>query len=168
MTPPFRVELLGPAHDRSSFRCGQEALDRYLKTQAGQDSRRRIANCFVIVESASGSIAGYYTLSSASIPLADLPEGESRKLPRYPVVPAVRIGRLAVDERFRGRGLGAGMLVDAVSRVTAADAASYMLLVDAKDEQGAAFYTHFGFRRFATKPLTLYLPLATVQLPVRE
>lgn len=168
MTPPFRVESLGPGHDRSSFRCGEQALDRYLRTQAGQDSRRRISNCFVVVESASGTIAAYYTLSSASIPMVDLPEEESRKLPRYPVVPAVRIGRLAVDERFRGRGLGAGILVDAAARVTAADAASYMLLVDAKDERAAAFYMHFGFRPLVTRPLTLYLPLATAMLSLRK
>ena len=78
MTPPFRVESLGPGHDRSSFRCGEQALDRYLRTQAGQDSRRRISNCFVVVESAPETIAGYYTLSSASIPMVDLPEEESR------------------------------------------------------------------------------------------
>jgi GNAT superfamily N-acetyltransferase len=113
---PFRSELLGPAHDRTSFRCGEEILDRYLQTQATQDIRRRVANCFVAVEAASGQIAAYYTLSAASIPLVDLPPAETRRLPRYPTLPAVRIGRLAVDRRFQGRGLGSAILMNAAHR----------------------------------------------------
>lgn len=163
MTFPFRLEPLGEEHDRSLFRCGDEALDRYFQVQVTQDIRRRIANCFVAVEAVSTQVSAYYTISAASIPLVDLPPGENKRLPRYPTVPAVRIGRLAVDQRFQGRGLGAALLADAASRTLRADAAAFTLLVDAKNDQAVAFYQRFGFRILASQPRTLFLPLATAQ-----
>jgi hypothetical protein len=104
-TAPFWFELLTEQHDHTGFRCGEEALDRYFQTQVTQEIRRRVANCFVVVETATQRVAAYYTLSAASIPLTELPPDEAKLLPRYPAVPAVRIGRLAVDERFQRRGL---------------------------------------------------------------
>src|ERR1700691_4402992 len=104
--PAFRIEPLGDAHDRTGFHCGEEALDRYFQTQATQDIRRRVANCFVAVDAASGQVAAYYTMAAASVPLVDLPPEEAKRLPRYPTLPAVRIGRLAVDQRYQCRGLG--------------------------------------------------------------
>jgi GNAT superfamily N-acetyltransferase len=98
------------------FRCGEASLDRYFQTQATQDIRRHVANCFVAVESEIGNVAAWYTMAAASLPLADLPVEETKRLPRYPIVPAVLIGRLAVDERFQGRGLGAALLADAAIR----------------------------------------------------
>jgi ribosomal protein S18 acetylase RimI-like enzyme len=163
MTAPFRLEPLGDEHERSLFRCGEEALDRYFQTQVTQDIRRRIANCFVAVESATNHVAAYYTISAASIRLDDLPPNEARRLPRYPTVPAVRIGRLAVDQRFQGRGLGAALLADAASRTLKADVAACTLLVHAKNDQAVAFYERFGFRILSSQPRTLFLPLATAQ-----
>jgi ribosomal protein S18 acetylase RimI-like enzyme len=161
--PPFRLEPLGDAHDRTVFRCGEEVLDRYFQTQATQDIRRRVANCFVATEALSGRVAAYYTLSAASIPFVDLPPEETKRLPRYPTLPAVRIGRLAVDQAFQGRGLGAALLIDAVRRTIHADAAAYTLLVDAKNDSAIAFYQRYGFRCLQSQPRTLFLPLATAQ-----
>src|SRR5438874_2707208 len=163
MTFPFRLEPLSEDHERSLFRCGEDALDRYFQTQVTQDIRRHIANCFVAVESPTSNVAAYYTMSAASIPLVDLPPDETKRLPRYPTVPAVRIGRLAVDQRFHGRGLGAALLADAAARVLKADAAAFTLLVDAKNNQAVAFYQRFGFRILASQPRTLFLPLLTAQ-----
>jgi ribosomal protein S18 acetylase RimI-like enzyme len=160
---PFRIEPLGGEHERSSFRCGEDLLDRYLQTQATQDLRRRIANCFVAVEAVTGHIAAYYTISAASIPLVDLPSDETRRLPRYPTVPAVRIGRLAVDLRFQGHGLGGALLADAAARTLKADVAAFTLLVEAKNDRAVAFYRRFGFRTLASQPTILFLPLATAQ-----
>src|SRR6185312_10296192 len=98
--------------DRSTFDCGSEALNRYFRQQVAQDARRRVTACFVAVEEGRGVLAGYYTVASSSVPLTDLPEAVAKKLPRYPSVPAVRMGRLAVDQQFRGKGLGAAMLAD--------------------------------------------------------
>ena len=163
MTFPFLLEPLGEEHDRSLFHCGEEALDRYFQAQATQDIRRHIANCFVAVEAATSRIAAYYTLSAASIPLVDLPTDETRRLPRYPTVPAIRIGRLAVDRRFQGHGLGAAVLADAATRALKADAVAFALLVDAMNDRAVAFYRHFGFRVLASQPRTLFLPLETAR-----
>lgn len=163
MKVPFRLELLGAGHERSSFRCGDEALDRYFQTQVTQDVRRRVANCFVAVEADTGRIAAYYTISAASIPLIDLGADEAKRLPRYPTIPAVRIGRLAVDERFQGRGLGAVLPADAASRTLKGDAAAFALLVDAKNDGAVRFYERFGFRRLISRPRSLYLPVETAR-----
>jgi ribosomal protein S18 acetylase RimI-like enzyme len=163
MTSPFRFERIGEQHDRAAFRCGEEALDRYFQTQATQDIRRRVANCFVAVEVTTNQVAAYYTLSAASIPVVDLPPEEIKRLPRYPTLPAVRIGRLAVDERFQGRGLGGALLMNAAHRTLLADAAAYTLLVDAKNDGAVAFYQRYGFRPLSSQPRTLFLPLAVVQ-----
>jgi len=160
---PFRIEPFGEAHDRQSFRCGESALDKYFQTQASQDIRRRIANCFVAVEVATGTVAGFYTLSAASIPFVDLPPDETKRLPRYPTLPAVRIGRLAVDDRFQGRGLGAALLMDAAARTMHTDAAVFTLLVDAKNDRAVSFYRRYGFRTLASQPRTLFLPLVTAR-----
>jgi ribosomal protein S18 acetylase RimI-like enzyme len=163
MTPPFRFETLGEQHDRSAFHCGEESLDRYFKTQATQDIRRRIANCFVALEAVTGQVAAYYTIAASSIPLVDLPEEVVRRLPHYPTLPAVRIGRLAVDLRFQGRGLGATLLVDAMRRTLQAPPAVYALVVDAKNDQAVAFYQRYGFRVIVNHPRMLFIPMATAQ-----
>ena len=158
----FRVELLGPEHDRTKFQCGSEPLDRYFQQQVTQDVRRRVTACFVAI-SKSEQIAGFYTLASTSIMLTDLPAVTSKKLPRYPTVPAVRMGRLAVDQNFKGTGLGAAMLADALARACHAEIAAFALVVDAKDPAAAAFYVHHGFIAFDAEAMSLFLPLATVK-----
>lgn len=162
MASRFVVAALDPAADRLRFRCGVAALDRYFASQAGQDVRRRVAACFVATDSA-GRIAGVYTLAAASVGLADLPDSTAKKLPRYPAVPAVRLGRLAVDTNFRGQGLGAALLADALRRAANSEIAAYALIVDAKDSEAAEFYAYHGFMAIPTQPLLLFLPLATVK-----
>ncbi|MEI8326286.1 MAG: GNAT family N-acetyltransferase, partial [Betaproteobacteria bacterium] len=110
-----------------------------------------------------GQIAAYYTLASASVLLADLSEALAKRLPRYPSVPAVRMGRLAVDQAFKGQGLGAALLADALRRAVTAEIAAYALVVDAKDETAARFYAHHGFIALPEQPLFLFIPLATVK-----
>jgi predicted N-acetyltransferase YhbS len=107
MAHQFVVNSLDPSRDRASFESGVASLDKYFRTQVSQDIKRRVTACFVATNT-HGQIAGYYTLASASVLLEDLPEALAKKLPRYPSVPAVRMGRLAVDQTFKGKGLGAG------------------------------------------------------------
>jgi GNAT superfamily N-acetyltransferase len=159
--PGYRVELLGDQHDRTAFSCGVEALDRYFRTQAGQDTRRRVASCFVLV-APDGSVAGYYTLSAASIALADLPAEIARKLPRYPLLPAALMGRLAVDRGRHGQKLGELLLFDAFSRALRSELTSYAFVVDAKDEAAQAFYERYRFARLPGPGRRLYLPLAEI------
>lgn len=161
MKAPFRLEPLTEAHDRAAFACGEETLDRYFQTQVTQDIRRNITHCFVAIEAASGLMAAYYTLAASSIPTPDLSPALTRKLPRYPTIPAVRIGRLAVDRRFQGQGLAAALLADAALRALSVAPAAFALVVDAKSDQAVAFYQHHGFMPFLSQPRTLFLPLAT-------
>jgi GNAT superfamily N-acetyltransferase len=160
---PYLIERLESHHDRAAFRCGVEPLDRYLTSQATQDIRRRVAGCFVAVEAGAPQvIAGYFTLAAMGIPLADVNAATAKKLPRYPVVPGVLMGRLAVSEQHRGKGLGAALLIDGVKRTLQADLMVFAMVVDAKDDAAVAFYQHHGFIPFVSVPMRLYLPLAEI------
>lgn len=158
----FHIALLGPQHERAAFCSGSDPLDRYFQQQVSQDVRRRVTSCFVALTDAQ-QLAGYYTLASTSILLGDLPPAVAKKLPRYPSVPAVRMGRLAVARDFKGKGLGGALLADALARACHAEIAAFALVVDAKDQAAADFYLHHGFMAFAATPLTLFLPLATAR-----
>jgi predicted N-acetyltransferase YhbS len=158
----YVIEPLGKQHDRAAFSCGLEALDRYLRQQAGQESRRHVANCFVGFERGNDSVAGYYTLSATSVIFDKLPDSFRKKLPRYPDVPAALLGRLAVDLRHRGKRLGESLLIDAMRRTLEADIAAAILVVDAKDEQAANFYYRFGFLVIGPGRSRLYMPVPEI------
>jgi len=160
MTAPFRIEALSAAHDRKRFSSGVEPLDRYLREMATQDIKRRVSNCFVALDD-SDAIAGYYTLAATSLPLTELSADEAKRLPRYPLLPAGLIGRLAVDQRVQGRRLGGALVMDAARRAAGAEPAIFALIVDARDDRAAAFYEHLQFRRFVSRPSSLFLPIGT-------
>jgi GNAT superfamily N-acetyltransferase len=107
---------LGKHHNHTHFFCGSEALDRYLKVQARQDAKNRVAAPFVHVDPVSGRVIGFYTLSAIAVELASLPPEMKRRLPRHPLLPATLIGRLGVDQFAQGRGPGALLLADALRR----------------------------------------------------
>lgn len=163
---PFKLALLDDQHDRAAFNSNSAPLNRYIQTQASQDVRRRVAACYVALASEQ-RIAGYYTLASSSVLLTDLPANIGKKLPRYPTVPAVRMGRLAIDQAFKGQGLGGALLADALDRAARAEIAAFAMMVDAKDDVVSAFYQHHGFIALPDSPLTLFLPLATVRPSTR-
>jgi GNAT superfamily N-acetyltransferase len=122
--------------------------------------KRRVSACFVAADRGTAAVAGYYTLAATSIPLPVIASVTAKKLPRYPLVPAVRVGRLAASTAYRGRGLGAGLLVDAITRSLRTEIAAFALVVDARDAAAVAFYTHHAFVAFVSAPMTLYIPLA--------
>ena len=159
--PPYRVEPLQSHHDRSGFTSGVGALDQYLRRQAGQDARKNMAAPFLLVL-ADGSVAGFYTLSATAVPVGELPAEVARKLPRYPLIPATLLGRLAVDERHRSRGFGRFLLADALLRALRSEVASFAIVVDAKGEDAARFYSREGFLPFPSQPRRLFLPMARV------
>ena len=160
MTGPFVIEALGPSHDRAGFSSGVEALDRSFREQATQDVRRRATACYVAVEASSATVAGFYTLAAAGVPLSDLPAEIAKRLPRYPSVPVARLGRLGVGQEHRGRKLGSALLWDAVARSLRSEIAVFALVVDAKDEAAEAFYRHHGFVLLRDQARQLVLPLA--------
>lgn len=158
------VEPLGRQHDRTAFHCGVEALDRYLQQQARQDADKRVAAPFVAVRPPDVRVLGYYTLSASVLTLAELPDDQARKLPRYPQLPVTLLGRLAVDRSTKGQGLGEHLLLDALHRslAHAEQIAAMAVVVDAKDESAAAFYRHFGFLTLQAQPSRLFVPMRLV------
>jgi GNAT superfamily N-acetyltransferase len=165
---PFSVVPLSGTHDRASFTCGAEPLDRYLRQQASQDVRRRIATCFVIVEAATGALAGYDTLAATSVLLRDLPETMAAKLPRYATIPAVLLGRLAVATAFQGRKLGAVLLADAVARAARADIARFAVVVDPKDDNARRFYQRHDFIDLPQPERRMFVPTESALRFFRE
>jgi len=156
------IKPLGKQHDRGAFSSGRPEIDDWFRRRAGQDERRNVARVFVAVDDRLG-IVGFYSLSSYTLALDDLPEDLARKLPRYDAVPAARIGRLARDARVRGQGVGEVLLADAVRRILGAarSVAVFAIVVDAKDDSAAAFYRRFGFQPFPLQPRRLFLLTST-------
>ncbi len=153
--------LLGEAHDRGSFTCGVESLDRYLKTQAVQDVRSKANAVFILSEvSKPTHVLGYYTLCAMVISQGDVPEAARKHVPRYPLVSATLIGRLAVAKGRQRQRLGAVLLADALQRAfdSAGTVGSSMVVIDALDETAAGFYAAHGFVRLPDS-LRLVLPM---------
>jgi len=151
-------------HDRAAFSCGVPALDAYLQRQAAQDMEKHAAVVYVaIIE--PPAIAGYYTLSQFSIDFVRLPEDLAKRLPRYPVVPATLLGRLAVSGALHGQGLGETLLFDALRRslMQSAHIASAGVVVDAKDDKAAAFYRRYGFTPILDADQRLFLHMKTIE-----
>jgi ribosomal protein S18 acetylase RimI-like enzyme len=153
-------EALGK-HDRSAFTSGNERIDGYFRQTVSQDVKRGYAACYILVERASAKIAGFYTLSSHSIPLTELAADITRKLPRYPSVPAVLIGWLGRDASFRGQHVGSMLLADAITRLAAAPIGVHAICAVAIDDTAAAFYREHQFQPFVSRPHALYLPMKT-------
>jgi GNAT superfamily N-acetyltransferase len=163
------IEPLGKHHDRTTFHCGQPALDDWFCHRASQDEKRNVARVFVAVTPDLGVI-GFYSLSSLSLSLETLPEEVAHKLPRYDAIPAALIGRLARDERVRGKGVGELLLADAIQRTLGAgrSVAVFAIVVDAKDDRAVEFYQAFGFRVFPLQPRRLFLLTATAEAGLRR
>ena len=160
----YRVELLGRQHDRESFTCGVESLDAYLKTQGSLDIRRKANAVFVLVpERAPATIAGYFTLCAYGLSPGAIPEAARKHLPRYPVVSATLMGRLAASRELQGRGRGSVLLAKALAKAydNAAVVGSSMVVVDAIDEREAQFYQAHGFIRLP-ESMRLVLPMRTI------
>ena len=151
------IQPLGK-HDRAAFSCGMPALDDWFRIRAGQDEKRNIARVFVAIDDRYG-VVGFYSLSSFTLAIADLPPGHAKRLPRYNSIPAALIGRLARDDRVRGEGVGELLLSDAVRRVLGAahSLAVFAIVVESKDDKAAAFYRDFGFEPFPNRPLRLFM-----------
>jgi hypothetical protein len=142
------IELLSNRHNRNDFDCGKELLNNYLKNQAGQDIKRKLAACFVLADKKTNNIHGYYTLSNNSIPLSSFSEQIRRKLPSsYVSIPTTLLGRLAIDLRCQRAGLGKILLIDALKRSyeISKEIGSYAVVVDPIDTEAELFYQQYDF-----------------------
>ena len=163
----FSVELLSTSHDRAAFDCGVLLLNSYLQQYARQDMERGIATAYVLVPSTRPTeIAGFYTLTATAVKLTDFPERIARKLPKYPLVPATLLGRLAVGLKHRGKGLGERLLIDALKRSLEASrvVGSAAVIVDAKDPSGVRFYERYGFKLLPEQDLRLFIAMKTIAM----
>lgn len=141
------IELLDKKHKREDFDCGNEFLNNYLKAQVGQDIKRKLSVCFVLSINKT-SIQGYYTLSNSSIPQNSFPEQIQRKLPKsYKSIPTTLLGRLAIDKKYQGQGVGKILLIDALKRSyeLSKEVGSFAVVVDPIDEVAEHFYKKFDF-----------------------
>jgi GNAT superfamily N-acetyltransferase len=157
---PFVTEALGREHDRATFCSGVDVLNRYLRELALQDMRRRVAGCFVALNQAR-AIVGFYTLAATSVTLDALPHDLTKRLPRYPLVPAVLMGRLAVAVEHQGQGLGSALIFDAAIRTDRLRIGAFAMIVDAKDDRAVTFYQSNGFALIPGQSRRLFVPVAT-------
>jgi GNAT superfamily N-acetyltransferase len=153
--PKPRIAKLATEHDPTHFDCGHKALNTFIRLHALPGQRANISQTYVAV--VGTVIFGFYTLVVGDVAYEDAPERLAKGVPRHPV-PVLLLARLAVDQTWQGKGLGAALVVDAMRRtLQVADLAGVRaLLVHAKDDASKRFYTHLGFEPFPGEPLTLY------------
>ena len=159
----FETVLLNKNHRKSTFNCEQSSLTSYLKEQAGQDIKRKLALCFVKVDP-SNNIEGYYTLSNGSIPRTSVPEEIQRKL-GYKDIPVTLLGRLARDLKYKGQGIGELLLMDALRRsfeASQGQSASFAIVTDPIDENAEKFYSKYGFQQLEGSQ-RMFLMMKTIE-----
>ncbi len=160
----YLTTLLANTHEKEKFSCGKDMLDDYLHRQAKQDVKRKLSACFVLSEDQK-EIKGYHTLSNSSVPRAQLPEAIIQKLPAYKDLPVTLLGRLAIDNKFKGQKLGKLLLIDALKRSfdTASNSAGSMaIIVDPIDQEATDFYSKFGFIPLPDSK-RMFIPMQTVE-----
>lgn len=144
------------------FCCGRPKLDEYLKRFAKGNHKKGLGKTYILQE--EDCVIGFYTISMGMIEFSSIPDSKNHGLPKYPI-PVAKLGRLAVEERWKGRGIGKYLLIDAFRRIHDASQliAAYGIVVDAKDKDAKDFYKHFGFTEYKDNPLSLFLPMETIQ-----
>ncbi len=160
----WNFDSIAKHHQKDGFDCGYFVLNEYLKKYARQNHQKGIAKTFVALDPNSGlRVDGYYTVSSSVIEYESFPASVQRRIPAYPV-PAVLIGKLAVDNAVKGRGLGSQLLVDALARAVRAsqEIGIFAVRVDALDLQAKQFYLKHEFIPFQDHELSLFLPMETI------
>jgi predicted GNAT family N-acyltransferase len=152
-------------HISKGFACGVKELDIYLKEKASQEIKKSVTAVYILRENTSLKILGYFTLSSSSIELSELPLTITKKLPKYKTLGVILLGRLARDNSVKAKGIGEYLIMEALSRSheLSKKLGSFAVIVDAKDEKVKLFYKEYGFIPLSHRPLTLYLPMSTIK-----
>lgn len=160
----WTIQQLRSQHIRAEFSCGHDSLDAFIKTYASQNQKSGINQTFVALKPGDLTVQGYYSLAAGSVKLEHLTDEQRKGLPRYPI-PVALLGRLAVDKRAQGQGLGEHLLLDALRRVdqTAKEIGIHAIEVDAIDESAKRFYLKYGFTELRDDPRHLYLPMKVVR-----
>jgi GNAT superfamily N-acetyltransferase len=144
----LRVEPLDRGkHNRAAFCCGVGRLDNFLKNTAARQADEDITRVYVAFDPPDNQVLGYYSLSAHVIDIESLPEADSKRMPRYPAIPAIYLSMIAVDATVQNRGLGTYLLADAFKIcVGVADrVGSYFIVLDALNDDAARMYRRHGF-----------------------
>jgi len=151
-------------YDRTKFDCGVETLNKYIKEQVSTQVKIKSAACFLAI-SEDDQIVGYYTVSASSMPLKDLSEELRKKMPRYPSVPVFLIGRLAIDKLFKGKGLGGGLLIEALLKCLelSEEVGACAVVVDVNNDEAKQFYQKYDFKAFEDNPNSMYIPMSEIK-----
>lgn len=160
------TEVLNRSHQnlKKNFLCGKDLLDNYLKQQASQDIRKKLSVCFVLVDEVENHIKGYYTLSNNSISFDFVPDSFKKNIPKsYSSIPVTLLGRLAVDKKYMGKGIGKMLLIDAMKKSYEISnvVGSFAVVVDPIDKEAKAFYSKFGFILLPDSG-KMFLPMKTI------
>ena len=157
------VELLNKSHNRNSFDCGNEALNKFLKQIARQHIQKGISRTFVLVDTEQPEIImSFFTLTLCEVRVEKFLSNFSKKYPSK--VPGVKLARLAVSEAYQRQGIGEIMMIEAMKRalIVAENAGGIGLFVDAKDEAAKTYYSRYGFVSLEDAFLEMFLPLSTI------
>jgi len=164
MTQRICIERLEKNHNRNFFDCGEEKLNSYLQKHAGQDTKKHVSAVYVAVLLDSPSIIiGFYTLSAAQMDISNIPSEIAKTLPRYPHLPAFRIGRLAINKEQKNLGIGKMLLLDALYKCFVSDIGGIAVIVEAKNENAISFYKKYGFIQLPEQPLNMFLPMKVIK-----
>jgi len=165
LEPDYRIEKLSTKHKRNEFTCGIHPLDVYFRQYIQQDIRKKICAAFVLLDDQTHSVIGYYTLSATGIPAHDFPESEIIKLPKYPILPATLLGRLAVDFHHQGKGYGEILLMNALykSLQYSTEIGSLAVVVNVINEKASTFYESYGFIPFKDAPKKLFITMKKIK-----
>lgn len=157
------IAKLSSQHDRSSFDCGKPQLNNFIQKLATQYRRRNLGQTYVAVSSAN-CVIGYYTISTSRVDFANVPDDLRRRFPQIPI-PVVLLARLAVDNTYKGHGLGRALLVTALRQAAAlSDTIGIAAVeVDAIDDEARSFYRNYGFTSLRDDPRHLYLPIQVIK-----
>lgn len=166
----YYIEQLDKSHSKKSFNSGEDSLDKYLQKQATQDKKRNLSAVYVLLEGQNSTVLGYYTLCSSSVLIDSIPSEISKKLPRYPLIPVTLLGRLAIDIKLQGQGLGELLLTDALLRAgrLSTELGSMAVMVDSLSSRASDFYENFGFQKFIDNTNKLFLPMSIIKQLVSE
>ena len=165
----WHEEPIGKRHDRNAFDCGDAALNEFLQLHARKSHEAGGAKTFLAIDDTGNKpMLGFYSVSPASVEYARTPEIIRRRLARHDV-PAFRLARLAVDLKVQGQGLGGQLLLSAGKRclLASAEVGGVAMLIDAKSDRVAAWYASYGALPLLDTPLSLMLPLTTVEAALR-
>lgn len=161
----YLTEPLNSKHNKQDFSCGKVLLDNYFWKQAKQDVKRKLSACFVLVDKGTKEISGYYTLSGSSIPNNLIPDSYKKKLPKsYLSIPAILLGRLAVNKDFQGKGIGKILLIDSLKRCyeTSESIGAFAVIADPLDRDAERFYEKYGFIKLPDSG-KMFLPMKTIK-----